>query len=135
MDVHAEIKRVASHIEVHLIGRDAARVDAAGLQGFLNSRLACSQKNSCRPGDAIATTVKCLTNLIEHKFLERPAEAHGSNVIRLDGAAAEFATQARLDRLVSSFAACRDKNRCAPKQSPVDKLACVSTIAHHVLQR
>lgn len=135
MDVRAEIKRGASGIEVCLSGTDAAHIDKTGLQGFLRSRLACSRKNSCRPGDPIATKVKCLTDLLEHKFLERPSATDSGEVIRLDGATAEFATQERVDRLVRLFAACRNKNGCTVKQSPIDKWACVSSISHHILQR
>jgi hypothetical protein len=135
MDVRAEIKRVASGIEIHLFGSDAARIDKTGLQGFLYSRLACSQKNSCRAGDSIETKVKCLTNLLEHKFLKRSPATQGDDVIRLDGATLEFATQERIDRLVQTFAACRDKNRCTQKQNPVERWACVNTLAQQILRR
>lgn len=146
MDIRTELKSSRGGIEVYLSGKDAAKIDAARLQSFLQSRMACMGKNHCRPNDNPAVKVKCLTNLIEHKYVKAAAEGSRTGrgkdskggVIHLKGSAArlkEFATPKRVQRLVQNFAACRSKNRCSPKQGLVERWNCTSTLAQHILQR
>jgi hypothetical protein len=141
MVIQVDIKHGHDRVEVHLSGAAAAHVDTAGLQSFLNSRLNCAVLNKCRPKDSPETKAKCLSDLIQYKFGERPVDesggAKGGNtaVIQIEGRLKDLATPDRVQRLVDSFLACRAANHCAPNQPLLERWNCVSTLAKGILQR
>jgi hypothetical protein len=138
MDIRTEVKYSTSGMEIHLSGKDVAKLQSTRLSAFLRSRVSCMVRNGCKAGDARATKLKCVSALIKHKFEERAVPGSDSTVIRIKGDAAKlrrFATQERLGRIVNNFVACRTKNRCSPEQELVGRWNCVNTLAQHILQR